>query len=366
MADDRTTTLVVSRKDPTRAELRRSAQPPLADGQVRFRIDRFSLTANNITYAAFGDLMSYWKFYPTGDDAWGIVPVWGFATAVESKHAGVPVGERFYGYWPMAGDAVLTPDRVRDDGFSESAPHRQELNPVYNRYQRCATDPLYAAGTEDVQAVLRPLYGTSWLIDDFLAEQGFFGATTAMLSSASSKTAYGTAFQLAQRAGLEVIGLTSPGNRAFCEQLGCYTRVAAYDDIESIPADVPCVYIDFSGSAPFRMKLHQRFGNLKYSCAVGGTHVAELGGGKGLPGPRPELFFAPAQAQKRAKEWGAAEFGAKVAAAWRAFSARVVDQKQPWLVIEHHRGEDAVRETYEALASGNVDPRLGHVLSFHA
>ena len=31
----------------------------LADGEVRLKIDRFALTANNITYAAFGDVMRY-------------------------------------------------------------------------------------------------------------------------------------------------------------------------------------------------------------------------------------------------------------------------------------------------------------------
>jgi hypothetical protein len=65
------------------------------------------LTSNNITYAAFGDAMSYWQFWPgTGDDpdgtAWGCIPVWGFGTVVQSLHPGVAVGERLYGYWPMA------------------------------------------------------------------------------------------------------------------------------------------------------------------------------------------------------------------------------------------------------------------------
>lgn len=44
-----------------------STDTPLADGQVRVRIDSFALTSNNITYAAFGDAMSYWRFFPTGD-----------------------------------------------------------------------------------------------------------------------------------------------------------------------------------------------------------------------------------------------------------------------------------------------------------
>jgi hypothetical protein len=53
--------------------LRWDESPPrvLADGEVRFRIERFALTANNITYGAFGDAMRYWDFFPTGDAATG-------------------------------------------------------------------------------------------------------------------------------------------------------------------------------------------------------------------------------------------------------------------------------------------------------
>ena len=67
---------------------------PLAPGQVRVAVDLFSLSANNITYAAFGDAGSYWRFFPSGEDGWGIVPVRGFATVTESTHDGMAVGER--------------------------------------------------------------------------------------------------------------------------------------------------------------------------------------------------------------------------------------------------------------------------------
>jgi hypothetical protein len=43
--------------------------------------------------------------------------------------------------------------------------------------QRCSRDPFYTADSESVQALLRPLFITSWLIDDFLADNDFFGAT---------------------------------------------------------------------------------------------------------------------------------------------------------------------------------------------
>ena len=227
-----TTILLVRQDQLATTRLLTTDDTPLAEGQVRVRVESFALTANNITYAALGDMLNYWQFFPTGEAGWGIVPVWGFGTVVQSLHPAVAVGERLYGYWPMASQAVLSPQRVNPTGFSDGAPHRAGLHAVYNHYLRTSTDGLYRADNEDVQALLRPLFITSWLIDDFLADQQFFGARRMLLSSASSKTAYGTAFQLAQRDGIEVIGLTSPGNVAFCESLGCYSRVVTYDALD--------------------------------------------------------------------------------------------------------------------------------------
>ena len=60
------TTLFLVRKDQlSRTEIRERPDIALADGQVRVAIARFALTSNNITYAAFGDAMNYWAFYPT-------------------------------------------------------------------------------------------------------------------------------------------------------------------------------------------------------------------------------------------------------------------------------------------------------------
>jgi hypothetical protein len=39
----------------------------LATGRPGFRVEKFALTANNITYAAFGEAMNYWGFYPAED-----------------------------------------------------------------------------------------------------------------------------------------------------------------------------------------------------------------------------------------------------------------------------------------------------------
>lgn len=359
----------------TTTECRTTPDQPLSPGEVRVRIDKFALTSNNITYAAFGDAMNYWSFFPvSAEDApvWGRIPVWGFGVVMQSLHPGVAVGERLYGYFPMSSRVVLQPTRLSPAGFSDGAAHRAALHPVYNHYARCAADPFYSAETEATQALLRPLFMTSWLIDDFLADNAYFGAACTpaqpgimLLSSASSKTAYGTAFQLAKRQGLEIVGLTSAGNVAFCESLGCYHRVLTYEQLDQIDANAECLYIDFAGNADLRRAIHTRFTQLKYSCSIGGTHVEQLGGAKDLPGPRATLFFAPAQIKKRQTEWGADVLTQRLLLAWQAFIARACDLADPWLVIEPHQGVATVAAAYQHVLAGRGDPRLGHMLSLN-
>jgi hypothetical protein len=368
-----TTTFQVRHDQLATTRLVDAADTPLADGQVRVRIDHFAFTANNITYAAFGQAMQYWQFFPVPADAdgtpWGCIPVWGFGTVVQSLHPGVAVAERLYGYWPMASHAVLQPVKLSAGAFSDGAAHRAALHAVYNQYQRCSSDPFYTPDTEALQALLRPLFLTAWLIDDFLADNAFFGTTAGgargvmLLSSASSKTASATAAQLSKRPEVEVVGLTSPGNVAYCESLGCYSRVLTYDQLDTLAADTPCVYVDFAGSGPLRQAIHTRFTRLAYSCSIGGTHVDELRGAKDLPGPKATLFFAPAQVKKRSSEWGPAVFGQRLVTAWHGFRQQVAGSNPPWLQVQQHQGVPAVQAAYALVLGGRGDPRLGHMLA---
>ena len=359
---------VVARTNLHQARWVTSPAAALSEGEVRMHIDSFALTSNNITYAAFGDAMNYWGFYPTGEATTGCIPVWGFASVAESRCAGVERGERYYGYWPIGDEAVLQPVRMTEGGFSDGAAHRRELHPVYNQYLRCSADPAYVAEREAEQALLRPLFMTSFLIDDFLADNQFFGACTVVLSSASSKTAYGTAHCLARRRGavdaVKIVGLTSPANLAFTRSLGCYDEVLSYDTLQTGLAQEPTVYVDFSGSVAVRAGVHAHLGQqLAYSCSVGGTHWEALGSGKGLPGPRPVLFFAPAQIKKRVVDWGGAVLQQRLAAAWAAFMKPVTDARQPWLTVVRGQGEAAVEACYATLLGGQVKPQEGHILS---
>lgn len=357
----------------TTTELRSSPELALQPGEIRVRIEKFALTSNNITYAAFGDAMNYWEFFPVGgetDSVWGRIPVWGFGTVLGSMNSDVPLGDKLYGYFPMSSSVVLQPSRLSNTGFYDGAAHRSALHPVYNQYLRCSTDPFYTLDSEDTQALLRPLFITSWLIDDFLADNQFFGADgqggapgIMILSSASSKTAYGVAFVLAQRQGIEVVGLTSSSNVHFCQGLGCYHRVLSYEQLDQIDAAAPCVYIDFAGNAALRRDIHTRFTKLKHSSSIGGTHVDQLGGAKDLPGPRATLFFAPAQIKKRHAEWGAEILGQRLLEAWQGFVEKVNDPADPWLEVQHSQGPIEVQKAYLQVLAGRTDPRAGQILS---
>ena len=349
------------------AETRVLQQPALADlevGEVLLHINCFAFTANNVTYAMFGEAMKYWEFFPTGEADWGMIPVWGFATVALSTVDGIAVGERFYGYFPMATQVIVQPERVSPGGFTDGADHRAALPTVYNQYLRCSTDPGYHAEREGQQMILRPLFFTSFLINDFLEDNKFFGAERVLLSSASSKTAYGTAFCLAQRKDVEVIGLTSPANLDFVRSLGCYHEVLTYDEVRDLSATDATVYVDFSGNVALRRDVHMHLGDaLKYSASIGGTDWQHIGKVGDLPGPRPTLFFAPSQIKKRIADWGGATLQGKLDVAWQDFMVPVTRPDQPWLRVVQAKGIDACVTAMQEVVSGKAKPDEGHVLS---
>jgi len=203
---------LVDRDDYRSTRVVDAAPADLGEGEVRLRVDGFGFTANNITYAAAGDMIGYWTFFPApelGDDVnWGRVPVWGFADVIESRCDGVAEGERLFGYLPMSTELVILPIRVSKGSLSDGSAHRSSLPVVYNNYERCNADPAHRTDLEAEQMLYRPLFFTSFVIDDFLDDNDFFEAGTVVLGSASSKTAFGTAHLLQRRDGITVVGLT--------------------------------------------------------------------------------------------------------------------------------------------------------------
>src|SRR5579863_7101428 len=167
----------------------------LSDEALLLKVDRFAFTANNITYATLGEQLKYWQLFPA-PQGFGNIPVWGFGEIIASRHPSIEVGERLFGYFPMATHLVIEAADVRKHGLRDAAAHRQGVAPVYNAYARVSGISDFEGRNGDYQALLRPLFMLSFLVDDFLREHEFFGARRAVLSSASSKTAFGLAHLL--------------------------------------------------------------------------------------------------------------------------------------------------------------------------
>jgi hypothetical protein len=353
------TDFLVKRDDLRECRVAESPAPGLEPGQALLRVEAFGMTANNVTYAVFGESMSYWDFFPA-EDGWGRVPVWGFAEVERSEAEGVKPGTRLYGYLPPSSHLVVTPARADATGFLDGSPHRAALPSAYHRYLATGEDRFYRADTEALQMLLRPLFFTSFLIDDQLADEELTARGPIVISSASSKTAIAAAFLLAQRDGVEVVGLTSPRSAEFVEGLGIYDRTVTYEAIDSLGPG-PATYVDISGDGAVRHAVHAHYGDdLTLSMAVGATHWEGFGEGLGeLPGPQPKLFFAPDRVVKRSKDWGRVGLETKVADAWHPFC----DWAGSWLELIPGQGFEAVEAAYIDVLEGRVDPKSAHALS---
>lgn len=356
------TDFLVKRDDLRECRIAESEPSVPEAGQALLRVDRFGLTANNVTYAVMGEAMSYWNFFPA-EPGWGRVPMWGFAEVERSEAPGVEVGTRVYGYLPPSSHLLVAPASVDPAGFVDGSPHRAELPSAYHRYLATGEDSFYRPDSEEIQMLARPLFFTSFLIDDQLADEGLTGRGPIVASSASSKTAIAAAFMLAQRQEVELIGLTSPRSAEFVSGLGIYDRTVTYDEIGSLQRG-PATFVDFAGDGAVRQAVHSHFGeDLVHSMAVGVTHWEDFGtGGEGLAGPAPVFFFAPTRVSKRAKDWGRVGLEQRVADAWHPFC----EWTAGWLETIPGTGFEAVRDAYLDVLEGRVEPSRAHVLSVAA
>jgi hypothetical protein len=350
-------TLVMNRTALGDTRLHALDLPMLEPGKVRLAIKRFSLTANNVTYGVFGDMMSYWNFFPSRQDNMGYVPVWGFGEVVESQSDGVDVGSRVYGYFPMCQFLDVMPAKVSPHGFVDITPHRQPMAAAYNRYD--AADPK-DSDTEGRIALLKPLFVTGFLLDDWISGEKAWGATDVIASSASSKTALAMAASLKRRGDVRLVGLTSPRSRPFVEASCYYDKVVTYDDLSALKGQTSA-YIDFAGDSAITRGVHEALGDdLKASVIVGGAHWdADRRDRSPLPGPKPEMFFAPTHIGRLGASWGGQEFNRAVNAALERF----VHDSRGWLTVNEAQGLEAAQIAWARLLANDVGANEGIVIT---
>lgn len=350
----------------TKSDLRQTSWqeadlPELADGEARLSIDAFALTANNVTYAAFGGPpMHYWNFFPGSADNVGRVPVWGFATVAESKAEGVPVGQRMYGYFPISETLTVIPAKTTARGFFDAAAHRQGLAPIYNFYSYIDTDPAYVEGTEPEQMLFRPLYLTGWMICDSLME-GDPAPDVAIISSASSKTAIAAAHSLKRR-GVKTVGVTSPRNISFVQETGLYDEVFEYDRVADYEPAGNTSYVDFVGRPELTKAVHEICGDtLIRSLIIGATDWEdERAPVEGLSGPAPEFFFVPDYAANRAKQLPDGELDRRTGADLVDFYPVSRNFVTPKMLV----GAEAISQAWLDTVDANIPANQGLICKF--
>jgi hypothetical protein len=298
--------LWVNRKDFRSTQIVTTEIPAPTSGEIVVAIDKFGLTANNVSYAVSGDMIGYWGYFPATDD-WGKVCVWGCANVIESNCEGIAIGERLWGFYPMASHVLLTPGNIRTDQFTDVTSYRQTLPELYNFYRRTDFEPDAVRQFENERCLLVPLFTTSFVIYDYLIYNDLFSADQIVIGSVSSKTGLGLAKMLHNDPNIsaKIVGITSAGNNEFVEQLACCDQVITYGNEEELDKSLPSAYIDMSGNTGLTKRLHTLLGdNMVESAMVGATHWDKGGKQETLPGAKPKFFFAPGHIGTRDKEWG--------------------------------------------------------------
>jgi hypothetical protein len=336
----------------------------LIENEVILKVDKFALTANNISYAIAGDFLGYWRFFPA-QDQWGRLPVIGFADVVASNSDQVKVGERVWGFMPMATHLKILAGRISDRGFSDISPHREGLAPLYAAFERVKSNPFYTTKNEDFEILLRGLLLTSWLVDDFMDDNQYFGASQYLITSASSKTSIALAFAVKKRGKHPAIGITSASNKQFVESLGCYDQVISYNEISNLNRDIPSILVDMAGSKTTLTAIHYHFTEqLRYSCRIGVTHhkdllPAKLPENSGLPGAIPTIFFAPTQLKKRTNDWGRSETMEQIGISLLDY----IKFCRSIMTIEHTTDKNDIDTIYQRVLSGQADASIGLIVS---
>ncbi|HEY4168963.1 MAG TPA: DUF2855 family protein [Reyranella sp.] len=352
----------VSRSDLAKVRWRdRTADGDLADSQVDVAIRRFALTANNITYARLGGSIpglgfGYWDFFPS-ETGWGQIPVWGLADIVASRHPALEEGTALFGFFPMATHLRLTVDGVRGATVFEHSAHRRSLPATYNQYLIAERGLALSPEAMDAYMVLRPSFSLSFCCATYLSEQRWFDSRRILISSASAKAAMGLAMLLAGE-GLEVVGLTSAHRLGQVAARAVCDRVLAYEDVASLPNNVPTVFIDIANAPTVTRAVHEHLQpGLRISIAAGFTHGADLG--DRLPGPARQVFMAPAHMQRLQAAWGTGVYWQRFTEAWHRFHGLVSRHA----AFVHTTGPANVERAYRQVLQGEVPDDIAHVLS---
>lgn len=367
----------------------------LQPGEIRLRVDKVGLSANNLFYAQMGEapFLKFFAVYPLGEEHKDLanVPAWGVATVTESANPEFSPGEQFRGFLHMT-NVVQMKARRTPEGFQAFGGDRDRINQAYNGFLAVdpeGTSPIRGSGEKsDLAMTSAPGASSGFILYELLKMHGFYGGNSIVLTSASSKLSLATALLLRdeRRSGAvqRVIGYTAAGNAEFVAATGLYDDVIGYD--ESLPPDsaLKHVLVDVAGDAAVYKRSKAQF--IK-AFAVGGTHgdaeasvftafgpsgflkmFIDMVGPEGLKrwasrrlNPQLEMFFAPTVINALLSRWGREEMDRKSDAALTDFVDAAVDQG--WIHVERSETPEAIQAAYRRIVQGKVPPSEAVILS---
>lgn len=369
--------------------------PPLEPDEIRLRVDKVGLSANNLFYLQMGDapFLKFFAVYPL-DDAHSHLanmPAWGVGTVIASENSDFETGEQFTGFLHMTNVVQMKAKRT-DNGFTAYGGKRDKLNPAYNGFTHLRdsrSSPLKGEGAKsDLAMTASPGALSGFILYELLQMKHFYQGNSVVLTSASSKLSLATALLLqpARESGkiCKVIGYTSGKNRDFVAATGLYDDVLTFD--QDLPGDggLKHALVDVAGDASVYKRNRKK---IIKALAVGGTHAdadasiftafrpsgflkmfidmvgpdaAKRWASRRL-NPGLEMFFAPAVINALIDRWGQEEMDRKSDLALQQFVDAAIDAG--WMSVSRCEDIDAIQSAYRRIIAGEIPPSEAVIVS---
>lgn len=343
------------------------------DKSLVLEVERFAFTANNFTYYMVGEKLGYWQFFPpivpeslekVSDNNWGVIPVWGVARVLSSTNDAVPVGSRFFGYFPPATRLVMSNTTLNNNTLVDCSPHRLKLPQGYNIYRPL---PAQAEGVnneisakqhmqENLQMLLWPLFATSFCLWEVVNGIPSSKREQLLVLSGSSKTSLGLAFAL-KNADVKAIGVTSEKRVEALTSLDIYHSVISYEQLESLQC-IPTVAVDMSGNAKVKALISEKLKtHLTRYVNVGLTHWQYVESEAENDDADSDFFFAPAHIQQRMNEIGAAEYQKQSS----EFVFKAITWSSSWLEVNERSGLKALEDDFNDHQQARIPVKEGRI-----
>ena len=397
MTEPQTTRLMLAtvRDELEKTEVIRDTLPPLEQDEIRLRVDKVGLSANNLFYLQMGEapFLKFFHVYPLGPEHKHLanMPAWGIGTVIASENDDFAVGEKFTGFLQLT-NVVQMKARRSDQGFTAYGGNRDKLNPAYNGFTAVSAgrnSPIRGEGDKaDLAMTASPGALSGFVLFELLRMNDYYGGNSVVLTSASSKLSLATALLLQEARSQgridKVIGYASERNRDFVTDTGLYDEVLSFDQDLPAGTGLKHVLIDVAGDAQV-FKRNQAA--IIKGLAVGGTHgdadsstftafrpsgflkmFIDMMGPAWMKrwaerrlSPTLEMFFAPTVINSLLERWCREEMDRRSDDALRRFVDAAVDGG--WIKVTRAEDIPSTQAAYQQVISGAISPSDAVIIS---